>query len=320
VNNISNISLLRIFLKWKFHLLIVTGLAVALGTVFSGETFIKPKYKSTAIVYPSNIIPYGNETPTDQMLQLFHASDIRSSVCNEFKLDKRYNVDMTRPGARSVLFEMYNENVDIRRTEFESVKIDVYDQDPLVASDMVDSILNLMNLKARALQRSKTAEVVKLLKDQMDFKQAQIDSLEKALRELRERFGVLDYYIQSKEALRAFYKLIGDGGSKDKLKELDTVIRNLEEKGGQSVSLKEIHAKLIDAYTDIKIQYDKALNDSKKELTYTNVITKPYPADRKSTPIRWLIVCVAGFSTFLFTLLIVLIIENREFFSKIEKN
>jgi len=53
----KNFDLLNIIWKWRIKLAIVAGLAVILSSVFSSSYFIKPKYKSTAIIYPSNLMP-----------------------------------------------------------------------------------------------------------------------------------------------------------------------------------------------------------------------------------------------------------------------
>jgi hypothetical protein len=317
VSPFSNISFLSVLLKWKLQLAGVVCVAIILGTLFSSEWFIKPKYKSTAVLYPANLTPYGNETATEQMLQLLQSADIRSSICDRFNLAEHYNLSLNKKGAQASLFDMYNENVDIRRTEFESVKIDVYDTDPNQACLIVDTIINLMNLKARTLQRSKTNEIVRLLKDELDFKRIQIDSLETSLRILREKYGLLDYYIQSKEALKQYYKIItSSSGSKDKLKELDLIMKNLEDKGAESVSLKQMHQKAFETYSEIRVQYDKALSDSRKVLTYANIVAKPFPADRKSSPVRWIVICISAVSSFVFALLVIVGFENKELFTK----
>jgi hypothetical protein len=318
VSPFDNLTFVKVVYRWKVQLLIVVLAAAALGLLLSSEWFIKPKYKSSAILYPSNLTPYGNETATEQMLQLLQSTDIRSAICERFKLSDRYQVDMTKKGAYTALYDTYNDNVDIRRTELEAVKIDVYDTDPLEACHIVDSIIGLMNLKARWLQRSKTEEVIKLLKQELDYKQAEIDTLETSLKVLREKYGLLDYYIQTKEALKRYYKLITSGAPKERLIELDGIMKNLEAKGAQSVSLKQLHQKAYETYAEIRVQYDKALSDSRKELTYANVVAKPYPSDKKSTPVRWIVVCLSALSALVFSLLVIIVVENKGFFSKLK--
>src|SRR5689334_6003182 len=44
----SNKFFIKLVVKWKWHFLAVTGLAILAAFLFSSEWFIKPKYRSTA--------------------------------------------------------------------------------------------------------------------------------------------------------------------------------------------------------------------------------------------------------------------------------
>jgi len=65
-------------------------------------------------------------------------------------------------------------------------------------------------------------------------------------------------------------------------------------------------------YSFILTEYNKALTDTQKKITYTNVIVKPVPADKKSYPVRWIIVAISCCSTFLFSYIVILIIEGKK--------
>lgn len=84
----NNIEILQIAASRKKHLIILGILAILLGIVFSGETFIKPKYKSTATLYPVNIVPYSLESSSEQLVQLFQSSDVRTLMVKKFNLGK----------------------------------------------------------------------------------------------------------------------------------------------------------------------------------------------------------------------------------------
>jgi len=61
-NYFNNTSLVRLLLKWKYHLAVIFVVAVVLGAIFSGPAFITPLYKSEAIAYPANINAYSDES------------------------------------------------------------------------------------------------------------------------------------------------------------------------------------------------------------------------------------------------------------------
>ncbi|HLG02175.1 MAG TPA: hypothetical protein VI731_01185 [Bacteroidia bacterium] len=306
----ENMDIFQLALRRKWTLAGVVLLAAVLGYVFSGPAFIRPKYKSTAVVYPVNIIPYSMESPTEQLLQLFHSADVRQMMIMKFDLGKHYGLDTGAANGKTKLHLLFEENVHVRKTEFESIKIDIYDEDPATACIMVNGLIDCANLKARRLQREKTKEVVKIFYDQLEFKQRQIDSLERIMGELRVRYGLLDYKEQSKEATKSYLKLVSDGASKDRLRTVDSVINNLRRKGGNLVAVGDQLKGLRDSYNDLRQQYDISLSDLTKELTYSNVAARPYVADSKSYPVRSLIVLVCAISMLMLGLILLLILER----------
>ncbi|HNW53180.1 MAG TPA: hypothetical protein PKN21_02875, partial [Bacteroidales bacterium] len=75
---------MKIILKWKWHLLVFAVIAALVSLVVSSPYFMKPRFKSFAIIYPSNILPYSEESQTEQMLQWLNSSDVRDSVIKKF--------------------------------------------------------------------------------------------------------------------------------------------------------------------------------------------------------------------------------------------
>ena len=145
-NTPTNHYLLELIIKWKKHFIIVTILSIAASAIFSSSFFIAPIYKSFAIVYPSNIIPYSNESPTEQLVQLLEATDIRESVIQKFNLAAHYNIDTTANLGVFNLIKKYQSNVEISQTQFNSIEIKVFDTDPQLACDMVNEIIKALNL------------------------------------------------------------------------------------------------------------------------------------------------------------------------------
>ena len=309
--SINNSDIYQVAVRRRIHLLVIGVSAIVLAFVFSGETFIKPKFKSTAVVYPVNIIPYSMESPTEQLLQLFHSADVRTMMIKRFNLASHYGINTSSSAAQTRLNNTYDDNILVRKTEYESIKIDVEDENPDTASAMVNGLVESVDKKARLLQREKTKEVVKIFSDQLTAKQKQIDSLENINNLLRVRYGLLDYKTQSKEATKSYLSLVSSGAPKERVRQVDSLLRNLEEKGGAEIAVSAQLKSLRDAYNDIKIEYDKAMSDMTKELTYSNVITKPFPADSKCYPIRSLIVLVSGISALMLGLLLFVIIDRR---------
>ena len=305
-NTPTNHYLIELIIKWKKHFIIVTILSIAASAIFSSSFFIAPIYKSFAIVYPSNIIPYSNESPTEQLVQLLEATDIRESVIRKFNLAAHYNIDTTANLGVFNLIKKYQSNVEISQTQFNSIEIKVFDTDPQLACDMVNEIIKALNLKARSLQRAKTKEVLEIVNNQLLVKKLQMDSINSALQTMRVKYQILDYGIQVKEYSKSYLKALSSGGSKGSIKDIDNMMRNLEEKGGEFYQMKQTFDVVLNSYNTSKLEYDKVESDMNKLLTYTNIISKPIPTDKKSYPIRWLIVFISVISTNLFLLFLII--------------
>ena len=311
----NSIELLQLVKRWKKQLLIVGVSSLVLSVIFSSPFFIKPKFKSTAVIYPSNLIAYSTESATEQMLQITQSTDIRDKVINAFNLYQHYDIDTTSDlSFRTNVFRTYDENVIIKKTEYESMEITVYDTDPLKASQMADSIIVFFNQKARSLQAEKSKEVVIIAKNQMDAKKAEMDSMENALHDLQVKYNILDFKEQSKEASRAYLRSLNQPGSKANV-ESKAQLDALKDKGSQVNAFNEHLWRTRGTYNDLKIVYENAMRDVTKKLTYANVVTPPQPSDKKAYPIRWLIVLVSVGSSLLMAFIIILV-----FYTKTENN
>lgn len=304
----QNTDLLKVVLKWKVHLLVILFAAFGFSVLFTSPFFIPPKYKSHAVIYPSNLIPYGIETPTEQMLQLFQSNQIRDKVISRFKLAEHYGIDTSTKASRSMLFEEFDDNVHVSKTEFEAVELEVMDTDPAMAHRIALEMIDLFNHNTRMIHIEKSKEVVVIISEQMRNKKREIDSLSKELRELKVKFGIIDYKSQAKEASKEYYKSLGSNSKKTN--DILVSIRNLEERGNDYLELSEHLSSSIKNYDRLKVEYDNALRDVEKKLTYTNVVVKPIKPDKKAYPVRWLICLFAVLSTLVFSVGIVTLLER----------
>jgi len=300
---LNTADVLKSVLKWKKHLIIIGTAALVLSVVFSGPFFIKPRFKSYAILYPSNLISYSNESPTEQMLQLFQSSEIRTKIIDAFHLKKHYEIDTTGNSHQVTdVIRVYEENVSIKQTEYESVQITVFDEDPKIASDMVDSIITYFNQTTRNLQREKSQEVVVIYQNLFENKKKELDSLDALLKEYRSKYGLLDYKAQTRELSRAYYS-----GKSSAAKDL---LDALAAHGGEFSAMSDKMDNGLLAYAKLQFDYENALKDVSKVLTYSNTVTRPIAADKKSYPIRWLIVLVSVISSLFVAFLVLLFMDS----------
>jgi hypothetical protein len=310
--------LLSVILKYKKQFGIVAIASVVLSLVFSSEYFIKPKYKSFAIVYPVNLTAYSTESETEQMLQLLESDDIKNALIKDFDLYNHYEIDTNGKYPLTELYGTMKGNISIDKTKFESVEIIVYDTDPKIACDMIDSILSKYHKMAQHLQRSKAEEYLIMVKTQFDLKKAEMDSMEAALKKIRVDYDILDFEEQVKSFSRTYYKELAAGkAGENSNSTMEKTMQNLLNHGGEYMALKEHLWRVRGHYNDIKKDYEGAKQNITKELTYSSVVTSPIPAEKKSYPIRSVIVFAFTLSMIVLTFLVLTIMDN---ISRVRKN
>ncbi|HKJ79204.1 MAG TPA: Wzz/FepE/Etk N-terminal domain-containing protein, partial [Prolixibacteraceae bacterium] len=129
-NFFDNQRILDVIWRRKIHFILIGIIAIVLAVIFSGPTFITPKYKSTARVYPTNLWVLSEESETEQMLEIMNSNDIKRQMFDVFRLDEVYHVKRDDPHYFSYMLDMYNNNVSTSKTEYETVEIKVMDELP----------------------------------------------------------------------------------------------------------------------------------------------------------------------------------------------
>lgn len=283
---------------WRTFLWV--GLAGAvLSTVFSGPTFIAPRFRSEAVVYPVNLNSYSIETHADQLLQLLASNSIRDSVIRRFDLVQHYEADTTTPGGLTALHDIWNERVTIEKTRFESVDLQVLDEDPVIARDMAVEILHQADLLARRLQRAKTQELLTVSRNTLERTTQQLDSVETRLNELRATNGLLDYDAQAKELTKGYMRAITERGGNAEKEEIRGMLKALQEKGGEFGRLAQLSKVLQKQYGKQQAVVQQQSMDLVKDLTYSDVVVRPEVPDKKVYPVRWVLVVASTLAALL---------------------
>lgn len=291
----DNTPILKAIFKFKWHIIAITILAAALGAFFSGPKFITPKYKSEAVVYPNGRAEFSDETFTEQMLQVMDSQEILDSVAEAFDLMQHYKIDNDYQFAKTALIGEYRDRVSISKTPYDAVKIKVLDEDPEIACAMVNEIIRLYNVKFSEIHKSKKWENVRMYEKNLARKYNFIDSLKRDLAQIANNGNMINYLYLSKGNSIAYFSEGENNNAED--------IAN-------AIALVELIASETAAYSEIKIEYEREIRQADGDITYLNVVSKPFVAEKKSYPVRWIIVALCGISAFLLSVLSVITIET----------
>ena len=312
-NFFDNQRILNLIWKRKFHFVLIGIIAIALSAVFSGPAFIQPKFKSTARIYPTNIWTLSDESETEQMLEIVNSNDVKFKMFDAFQLDQVYKINKEDPHYLTYMLDIYGNNVNAGKTEFETIQVKVMDHDPQRASDMCDSIIFFYNKKVREMHKTKDWEMVEISEKGLKKKYEELDELMDKLDSVRNEFGIVDFESQVPEITRGYMNALSTGrGSTSDAKKIKALYENLTESGAQAYWLESRFDFLIEAIDSLTIQHELYLSEFEKDITYAHVVESPFPADKKSYPVRWLIVAFSTISAIFLALLVFLVLDYRK--------
>lgn len=289
--------------KWKWHILIITVVAMILGIVFSAPHFIHPKYKSYAVLYPENIICHSDESESEQMLEMMMSDDIKFSIIEQYGLYSHYGIDSTQKTSLAKIMACYDDNVIIEKTPNDAVKITVCDEDPQVAADMVNSIIKKYDELVLKITSEKSREIYNIYRLAAEEKARVIDSLSTVMKKYGTEYGM----IEEKSQTRAYSEAVAQGRTGG---DASTILKNWQEYGAEYKKTDSLLNSTIGRYNkDLKVCEDSK-RDMNRKQTFSNVVSKPYPADKKFYPVRWLIALLSAIGGCLIGILAVAIIEG----------
>ncbi|MEI8047726.1 MAG: hypothetical protein WCI92_10145 [Bacteroidota bacterium] len=311
-NFFNNTNLLQITLKWKWHLIILVIVAALVSLFVSSPLIMKPRFKSTAFIYPSNVSPYSDESETEQMLQWMNSNDVRDSVINKFDLAKHYNISRDDPYYASTMENLYTRNVKVAKTQYESIEVSVTDVDPVMARDLVKALLFYTDGKIRATHKIKYMEVFTAVEKMMQDKKREMDSIKILYTNIATTYGIYDVGGQSQEITRGELRTVDGGGGNINTKDVNKLKQGMMEKSADLLYLGNRISHTATEYSEIISKYEAAKFNVDKYFTYVNVVTPPQIPDKKSYPKRLFVMFYFVAGTLLFSLLAIAFIERRK--------
>lgn len=331
--SVDQMNFLFFLFKWR-KLLIIISLVAAL--ISAGISLLIPnKYEATVIMFPTStnsvskalisstwggkedINEFGEEEQAEQMLQILNSNEIRSRVIEQFDLMKHYDIDPDSKFKNTKLYEEYNSNISYSRTEYMAVEIKVIDKDPQFAADIANEIANLYDTVKSNLQKQRTVEGFLIVQGTYNELQAEIQWKEDSLTKLR-KLGIHDYESQAERLNEAWAREIGKGnmsGAKIIADKLDTLAKY----GSAYVSLRDALEYEKKMLTEMKAKYEEAKVDAEQVIPQKFIVDHAIKPEKKSYPVRWLIVVISTFATFITSIIGIILYENFKKFKSLSQ-
>jgi uncharacterized protein involved in exopolysaccharide biosynthesis len=320
-------SNLVIFLyKWRKPLFIVMAIALFGSWFFSLPWFITPKFKSTVILFPAStssiskallneqsskgqdITAFGEDDQAEQLLQILNSNRIRDRIVRKYKLMSHYGIDSTSDTKYSRLFKEYDYNISFRRTEFMAVQISVYDKDPQMAADIANSISSLLDSTKNEMIHQRAYRGFQVVEAEYNGLQAEVNKIVDSLVAIGS-LGVNEVEYQS-QVLNQQYAIALMNGNKTAQAALQKKLDILGKYGGIYTSLKNSLEFKTEQLTLLQAKFKEAKVDAEEYMPQKFVVSDAFKAERKSYPIRWLIVLVSTVAALFLAIIVIMVMEK----------
>lgn len=323
-NPFNSVSIIIFLWKWRKILLIIGLATVIVSSVIS--LLITPKFESKVVMFPTStnsiskaliadnygdkkdIMEFGEEEQAEQLLQVLNSSLIRDKIVEKFDLFSHYDISPESKYKHTQLVKEYASNIQFSRTKYMAVEISVMDKDPQMAADIANDIAALLDSVMNDMQKERAIKAFHIVENTYNKMQADITKMEDSLSWLRSK-GVYDYESQTERMIETMSREIASGNTRG-VQALQSQLDSIAKYGGAYVSLRDAleHEKKQLVY--LKLKYEEAKIDAEEFLPHKFIVDRAYKAEKKSYPVRWLIVVVSTISTFFLTLIGIVILEN----------
>ena len=190
---------------WK---LLTAVFVVAAAVSVVASLLVTPRYKSTAILFPTSsnrlskailadrysldYMDYGIERDCEYAIQILLSQSMEDDVCRRFNMMEHYGISGDDQQKFFKLHEAYRSNVSVKRTEYLGVEISVLDVDPQWAADIANFIASNYDTLTSRIQQDRSRDAYGIMQDVCAELEADIRALEDTLRHDKNRFGVAE--------------------------------------------------------------------------------------------------------------------------------
>ncbi len=314
------IDVFHFIVKWRKKLIIICGISAILAILVSSPWVIKPQFLSTAVFYPStnnsissalltdsrvkqkDPLEFGEQVAAQQYVQILESDYLKGKVIAQFQLADHYGIAADDSERNYKLGKKYNKNISVKKTPYASIEINVLDEDPQVAANVANGIVMILDSVKTEVQRRLALQALNIIETEYKRKEEEINSIKTRMQELGAK-GVYNVEEQSK----AITELIGKNGMNENIRQQQN---NLALYGAESQSLYNTLELQVEQMNELKKKLDQSKIDVGGNLSNVFILQTASPAERKTYPIRSLIVLGAVLGSFVLSCIVLLFVEK----------
>ena len=326
VKPITLVSVVNFFWRWRKVFIISCAIAAVIATVVTHPSITKPKYRAQHIFYPTknnsisnalltelnqrqqDPLEFGEEIEAEKALQIIQSGTLLGRLVRNFDLMKHYGIDPKKEKyPQYALDNKIKENFNFERTRYLSIKIEVLDEDPLMAAKLANGIADLYDSIKTEVQNQIATPALDIVRRALEEKQRKIQKIKDELRDLGTK-GITNYEEQSRALAEEIYKAQSSGKT-GQLQQLLNERKQLVANGGDFIALNELIKLEEEKESNLITQFEKRQVDVGERLSHKFTVESATVPEIKFWPKRSFVLLLSLLSTFLATAILLITIE-----------
>lgn len=290
-------------------------------------TFLmSPQYKSTTLVFPirqfsvskliieqnvgnqEDYMLLGDEDDAEKVLEIMNSDAMKTEIFNRFNLWERWKINKNSPKALFYMKNKWKNQVHIKKTVFNVIRIEVWDYTSAGAAELSNAIASFSDTLRKRMIFPVAQTALKIVENEYLHTLNEMNKMEDSLQKLR-KLGILEYKLQVSALYKSYARAI-EKNDQPAIQRLKSEIRILEQFGGIYHHLSENLRKYRFKFPVIKSKYEEARINATQILPSMFILQKGTADEYPDRPNRWLI-GLAGTSGVVLFLYFYLLFKSR---------
>ena len=324
-NGYNSFGLLRfVFSKWKIFLIVLIASA---ALSFICASLIRPHFRATAVIFGPrtnaiskvlladetnnerlDIKAYAIEEETEQMMEILGSRDIKDAIIKKYNMLEHYDLDTNKRYWQTKLYKYMNQNLVIKRTKYGAISITFEDYDPVLACNVTNDVLDLLDSVKRRMENERAAAAYAVMEKQLADVNAEIDRIDDTIKMIMEH-GVFEFEGQSERVMQQYAIAVAQGNAAA-VQRLNAELEKLATWGPRAHALQEVQFNFRKYQSMVKQKMMDAKVDMENEVPTKFVVERAIVPDKKSYPKKSVVMTLSVVASLIITLFILLVVEN----------
>jgi hypothetical protein len=249
---------------------------------------------------------FGGSADVDRILSIASSAPLKLYIVNRFNLFKHYKIDSaTQQYPIYSVLKQLDENYTFEKNDKGAVVVTVQDEDRFLSAQMTNEIVNKIDQTNRDLLNENKKKILEIYQVKLKNKEQEVKNLTDTIFMLKQEFNLYTDIDDLPSQVRSSKG--ANGSDYDAASER---VKVLEEK--KKGAIRELNNNIV--------QFEQYKASISTDVPTLFILEKAFPAEKKSKPVRWLIVIASTIIAFVLSTLAILLIERFKKFKEAFRN